>query len=174
MLDRELFELLETQHLLARLMLHSAAQPGRDEDLTRVGIEHALMAEGGYRELNSQRELGRVWETLGRLALRLARLDDAAAWLQRALQLQREIGDTIGSARSSAALSEVFSAACDYPRALATLAESVTFNSEKGAAAGLQHNLASLRRLEGSLPGSLVDQASALGHRLVRALSATD
>jgi tetratricopeptide (TPR) repeat protein len=164
-------ELLETEHLLARLMLHSAAQPGRDEEVARLGIEHALMAETGYRELNSQRELGRVWETLGRLELRLGRLDKATQWLEQALRLQRELGDALGSARSSAALSEVFSAAHDYPRALARLAESVALNSEKGAAAGLQHNLAALRQLEATLPGALVDQAGALGRRIVRASS---
>jgi hypothetical protein len=165
-------ELLETEHLLARLMLHSVAPSGRNDDVARVGIEHALAAEAGYRDLNSRRELGRVWETLGRLELRIGRLDEATDWLERALRLQREIGDAIGSARTSAALSEVFAAAQDFPRALARLAESVALNSEKGVAAGLQYNLASLRRLEAILPSALVDQAGALGQRLVRALSA--
>jgi len=164
-------ELLETEHLLARLMLQSAAQAGRDDDLAQLGIEHALVAEAGYRAQNGPRELGRVWETLGRLELRRGRLDAAVAWLERALRLQREIGDTIGSARSSGALSEAFAAAQDYPRALDRLAESVAFNSEKGAAAGLQQNLSSLRRLEAALPGALVEQAGAIGRRLVRALS---
>jgi tetratricopeptide (TPR) repeat protein len=164
-------ELLETEHLLARSMLQSSAQPGRDGDLGRLGIEHAMIAEAGYRELNRPRQLGRVWETLGRLQLRLGRLDEATDWLERALQLQRETGDTIGSARSAGALCDVAAAAHDYPRALARLAESVAFNTEKGAAAGLQYNLMSLRQLEATMPGLLVEQAGALGQRLVRALS---
>lgn len=52
-------------------------------------------------------------------------------------------------------------------RALA-LAESLP---EKGSAAGLQYDLASLRQLEAQVPAALVDQARALGQRLVRALS---
>ena len=89
----------------------------------------------------------------------------------RAHWLQREIGDAIGSARSAGALSEVFAAAHDYPRALSSLAESIAFNGEKGSAAGLQYNLSSLGQLEAQLPAALVDQARTLGQRLVRELS---
>jgi hypothetical protein len=166
-------ELLETEHLLARLALHSAAASGRDDEALQVAIGHALGAEAGYRALGMLRQLGRVWETLGRLHLRLERVEDAGQWLERAYRLQREIGDTLGSARSAGGLSEVFVSLRDYPRALHSLAESAAFNSEKGAAAGLQHNLASLRQLEGHLPESLAAQARGLGLRIVRDLSAS-
>ena len=65
----------------------------------------------------------------------------------------------------------MFSTAKDYPPAWDKPAESVAFNKQKWAAAGLHHNLASLRQLEAVLPGALVAHAGALGRRLVRALS---
>jgi tetratricopeptide (TPR) repeat protein len=163
-------ELLETEHLLARLVLHSAPLCAGESQALQLGMEHALLAEAGYRSLGEQRQLGRVWETLGRLQLRLGRLDEASEWFERAHRLQRETGDAIGSARSAGGASEVFAARHDYPRALNSLAESAAFNSEKGSAAGLQHNLASLRRIEDDLPDALVDRARGLGQRLVRAL----
>jgi tetratricopeptide (TPR) repeat protein len=164
-------ELLETEHLLARLVLHASARPGREREAVRLAIPHALAAEQGYRELEDQRQLGRVWETLGRLELRLGRLDEAAQRLEDAQRLQRQIGDGIGLARSSGAMSEVFIEARDYPRALSNLAESIAVNSEKGSGAGLQFNLASLRKLEQQLPDGLLPEAHALGQRLVSALS---
>lgn len=164
-------ELLETEHLLARLVLHVSDRPGREREAARLAIQHALAAEHGYRELKDQRQLGRVWETLGRLELRLGRLDEAAQRLEDAQRLQRQIGDAIGLARSSGAMSDVFIAARDYPHALSSLAESVALNSEKGSGAGLQFNLASLREIEQLLPDGLLPEAQALGQRLVRALS---
>jgi len=123
--------------------------------------------------VGDERRLGRVWETQGRLQLRLRRFGDAARSLERAQRLQREIGDSIGFARSAGGVSEVFAALQDYPRALSSLAESAALNCEKCSAAGLQHNLASLRALEAHLPEELAGQARDLGLRLVRALSAT-
>ncbi|HTV18054.1 MAG TPA: hypothetical protein VMG12_05270 [Polyangiaceae bacterium] len=164
-------ELLETEHLLARLMLHAPALPGREREALESGVEHALVAEAGYSNLHEQRQLARVWETLGRLKLRLGELEEGTQQLARAHRLQREIGDAIGAARSAGGMSEAFAAAHDYPRALSSLAESVAFNSEKGSSAGLQHNLATLRQLEARLPAALIEQASALGQRLVHALS---
>jgi hypothetical protein len=164
-------ELLETEHLLARLVLHASARPGREREAVYLAIQHALAAEQGYRELKDERELARVWETLGRLELRLGRLDEAAQRLEDAQRLQRQIGDGIGLARSSSAMSDVFVEARDYPRALSNLGESITLNSEKGSGAGLQTNLASLRKIEGQLPDGLLPEARALGQRLVRALT---
>jgi tetratricopeptide (TPR) repeat protein len=164
-------ELLETEHLLARLMLHAELLPDREREALQLGVRHAREAENGYRALDDQRQLGRVWETLGRLELRLGQRDAATERLQGAQWLQRQIGDAIGAARSAGALSEVFAAAHDYPRALSSLAESIAFNTEKGSGAGLQFNLANLRQLETQLPAALVDEARALGQRLVRALS---
>jgi hypothetical protein len=68
-------------------------------------------------------------------------------------------------------MSDVFIEAQDYPRALENLAESVALNTEKGSSAGLQFNLASLRKIEHRLPDGLLPEARALGQRLVRALS---
>jgi hypothetical protein len=164
-------ELLETEHLLARLMLHAELLPDREHEALQLGVRHALVAENGYRALDDQRQIGRVWETLGRLELRLGQRNAATDHLQRAQWLQRQIGDAIGAARSAGALSEVFAAAHDYPRALSSLAESIAFNTEKGSGAGLQYNLGSLRQLEAQVPAALVDQARALGQSLVRALS---
>jgi hypothetical protein len=111
-------------------MLHAALVPGREHEALQLGVRHALVAENGYRGLDDQRQLGRVWETLGRLELRLGQLDAASDHLERAHWLQRELGDAIGSARSAGALSELFAAAHDYPRALSSLAGSIAFNGE--------------------------------------------
>ena len=159
-------ELLETEHLLARLVLHAPARPGRERDALQLGLEHALAAEEGYRDLDDARNLARVWETIGRLELRRGRPDEAIARLEAAQQQQRRIGDAIGLARSSGALSEVYAQARDYPRALERLAESIAFNSEKGSGAGLRFNLASLRQIEPQLPVELHAAARALEQRL--------
>jgi tetratricopeptide (TPR) repeat protein len=164
-------ELLETEHLLARLMLHARPRPGRERDALAFGIEHGRAAEEGYRELNSLRQLGRVWETLGRLELRLEHVDAAARLLEDARQLQQELGDLVGLARSSGALCELMARTGDYPRALERLAESIAFNAQKGLRAGLEFNLASLNAIQPELPSGMHDAARALEGRLQRELS---
>jgi tetratricopeptide (TPR) repeat protein len=164
-------ELLETEHLLARLMLHATARPGRERDALQFGIEHGRAAEEGYRDLKAQRQLGRVWETLGRLELRLDHLDAAARLLEDARRLQQQLGDDLGLARSSGALCELLARAGDYPRALERLAESLELNAGKGSRVGLEFNLASLKSLAPQLPLGLQDRARALEQRLDRELS---
>jgi len=159
-------ELLETEHLLARLLLHAPPRPGRERDALQLGIEHGRAAEEGYRELNERRQLGRVWETLGRLELRLDHLDVAAQLLDDARQLQRQLGDGVGLARSSGASCELLMRAQDYPRALERLAESIEFNAETGSRAGLEVNLESLKGIEPQLPLALQGAVRALEQRL--------
>jgi hypothetical protein len=163
-------ELAETEHLLARLLFHAVARPGRERDALQLGIQHGLVAEEVYRESQHPRELGRVWETLGRLELRLGHLDAATQKLEDARQLQQQLGDSIGLARSTAALAEVLAERRDYPGALGWLAESITLNSAKGSLAGLEFNLASLRQLELQLPFGLHEEARGLEQRLQLAL----
>lgn len=164
-------ELLETEHLLARLLLHAPPRPGRERDALQLGVEHGRAAEEGYRDLNDGRQLGRVLETLGRLELRLDHVDVAARLLDDARQLQRQLGDGVGLARSSAALCDVLAQVRDYPRALELLAESITLNAEKGLRAGLELNLASLKGIAAQLPPGLHDAARALEQRLLRQLN---
>jgi hypothetical protein len=159
-------ELLETEHLLARLMLHAAPRPGRERDALQFGIEHGRAAEEGYRDLKAQWQLGRVWETLGRLELRLNHLDAAARLLDDARRIQQQLGDGLGLARSSGALCELMARAGDYPRALERLAESMDLNADKGSRAGLQFNLASLKNIEPHLPLGLRERARSLEQRL--------
>jgi tetratricopeptide (TPR) repeat protein len=167
-------ELLETEHLLARLMLHAAPRPGRERAALQFGIEHGRAAEEGYRDLKAQRQLGRVWETLGRLEFRLDHLDVAARLLEDARRLQQQLGDGLGLARSSGALRELLARAGDYPQALERLAESVELNADKGSRAGLEFNLASLKSIARDLPLGLQDRAGALEQRLYRELSASE
>jgi tetratricopeptide (TPR) repeat protein len=164
-------ELLETEHILARLALHAPPLVGHEQESMQIAFEHARVAEKGYRELGDQRQRGRVLETLGRLMLRLGRLDEAAQWLEDAQRLQRQIGDEIGLARSSGARSEVFCATRDYSRALDSLAASIAINMEKRSAAGLQFNLAMLRQIEEQLPPKLLEWARMLGQGVVVALT---
>ena len=136
-----------------------------------MGIEHGRAAEEGYRELNARRQLGRVWETLGRLELRLDHLDAAARLLEDARQLQTQLGDGLGLARSSGALCDLLVRTENYPLALERLAESIALNAQKGSRAGLEVNLASFSDLQSKLPPALHDAARTLERRLRSQLS---
>ena len=100
-------EMAETDHLFARIPLHVAARPGREADALTMGLNHALAAERAYQRLGAERELARVWETMGRLELRKGRFERARARLVAAVELEESIGDLVGLARSTAALSEL-------------------------------------------------------------------
>lgn len=164
-------ELAETEHLLARLLLTAQARPGRERAALQLGVEHGRAAEEAYLGLNEQQKLGRVWETLGRLELRLGHLEQAAKLFDDARELQGKLGDAVGLARSSAASSEVLAQARDYARAIERLAESITLNAEKGLRAGLEFNLGSLQQLKPLLPGELQHAADGLEHLLRQALT---
>lgn len=163
-------ELAETEHLLARLLLHATAKPGHAVDVLNLGVARGRAAEAIYKDLSDAQQLGRVWETLARLELRLGHVDAAARLLGDSQRLQLEIGDAIGLARSSAAASDVLVAAREYPRALELLSESIELNALKRLHAGLEFNLATLRQLEEQLPSELLGAARALERRARQAL----
>ncbi len=140
-------ELAETDHMLARLILHVDARPGREEDAVRIGIEHALAAEEAYRDLGLPREQARVWETLGRLELLRGRADAAIERLEASVRAQQRFGDVLGLARSAAALSDLLAAAGRSRDALALLGQSIAFNLDKGSPLGLAFNRAALEAL---------------------------
>ena len=170
-------ELAETEHLLARLPLHVAARPGREGDAIELGFRHARAAEATYRRLGATRELTRVWETLGRLSLRKggAHVAEAQRSLLLALEAQRELGDVLGLARTTAALSETLSARGDYPGAAMLLGESISLNLEKGSPIGLAFNRRGLDHLmrvlsaERNVPPSFSEVMAELRQRLLAA-----
>jgi tetratricopeptide (TPR) repeat protein len=140
-------ELAETNHLLARLLLHVQMRPGREAEAYAMGLEHARAAEHAYQRLGQRQKLARVWETLGRLALQQGQLQTAQERLSAALELQRQIGDVTGLARSTAALADLCVVAGQLDDAVALLANSIALNFEKGSPIGLAFN----RRALGAL-----------------------
>jgi hypothetical protein len=163
-------ELAETEHLLARLLLQAPARPGRERDAWQLGVEHGRAAEEAYRQIADQQSLGRVWETLARLQLRLGRFDDCARQLEDARALQQQLDDGIGLARSSAAAADLLFSRHDYARALERLADSVRLNTEKGLRAGLEANRTRLQQLADELPDFFQDVRRALEQRVESAL----
>ena len=129
-------ELGQTDHLLARLPLHAQIRPGREQDAYAIALDHTLAAERSYRLLGQHWELARLWETRGRLELARGRTEAASQHLSAALRLQRELGDIIGLARSTAALADVLAMAGRLEEAAALLADSVALNFEKGSPIG--------------------------------------
>ncbi|APR75301.1 Putative LuxR-family transcriptional regulator [Minicystis rosea] len=154
-------EVAETDHLFARIPLHVPARPGREADALTMGLDHALAAERVYQRLDARRELARVWETMGRLELRKGRLDRARDRLTAAVEAEEAIGDLVGLARSTAALSELLAAGGHLDDALAVLSDSVTLNFEKGSPIGLAFNRRALDAL---------DRAPGAGRSSTRAL----
>lgn len=155
-----MIELAETDHLFASIPLHVAARPGREADALSMGLDHALAAERTYKKLGAKRELGRVWETMGRLELKRGRMERAASRLSSAMQMQEQIGDIMGLARTTAALSEVLAAGGRYRDALAVLGDSVSLNMEKGSPIGLAFNRRSLDALVRKAPqGAGIEEA---------------
>jgi len=147
-------EMAETDHLFARIPLHVAARPGREADALTMGLDHALAAERTYRRLDAKRDLARVWETMGRLELRKGRLDRARDRLTAAVEAEEAIGDLVGLARSTAALSELLAAGGRVGDALAVLSDSVALNFEKGSPIGLAFNRRALAALVQAAAGS--------------------
>ena len=154
------FEMAETDHLFARIPLHVAARPGRESDALTMGLDHALAAERTYRRLDAKRELGRVWETMGRLELRKGRLDRAEARLKAAVEVEESLGDLVGLARSTAALSELLVATGRHGDALAVLGDSIALNHEKGSPIGLAFNRRALAALAARAEASPGEKAA--------------
>jgi tetratricopeptide (TPR) repeat protein len=140
-------ELAETYHLLARLPMHASIRPGREADALAMSLQHAQAAERVYQRLGERQELARVWETIGRIALRGGQHAAAEQRLSVALASQQQLGDVIGAARSTAALAEVYRMTGRLADALALLADSITLNFEKGSPLGLAVNRRALSAL---------------------------
>ena len=140
-------ELAETEHMLARLILHVSPRPGREQDAVEVGLTHAHSAEAHYKALRARREVARVWETIGRLLLRGGDIEQALHQLAAALEVQRDLGDLLGLARTTAALSEALVERRQIQHALALLEQSIALNFEKGSPLGLAHNREALDRI---------------------------
>ena len=167
-------ELAETEHLLARLLLQAPARPGRERDAWQLGVEHGRAAEEAYRGVADGQSLGRVWETLARLELRLGNFDASARHLEDARELQLKLGDGIGLARSSAAAADLLLSRRDYAPALERLADSVRLNTEKGLRTGLEANRTRLQQLAEVLPDLFQDARRALEQRVESALDRSE
>lgn len=140
-------DLAETLHLLARIPLHVPARPGRESDALCMGLSHAHAAERLYHKLSAKRELARVWETMGRLELRMERLERAQERLVAAIETAEAVGDVVGMARGAAAMSELLTAGGRPMDALAVLSGSMARNLEKGSSIGLSLNRRALATL---------------------------
>ncbi len=164
------FELAETEHLLGRLVLHAPPRPGHERDALEVGIEHASRAVPVFQALDKPTELGRVWETLGRLEMAVGRPREAIDHLAAAAELQQRILDVIGLARTSAALADIARDGGDYERAIVLLGGSIELNLDKGSPLGLAFNRRTLgtllRQLSSSERRDLHDELSRVAQRL--------
>ncbi|MDH3598467.1 MAG: tetratricopeptide repeat protein [Candidatus Tectomicrobia bacterium] len=133
-------ELAATEHLLARLALHTPIRPGREDEAYGISLDHALAAESAYECLSLRWEVARVWETIGRLELGRGRPDAARGRLMGALQIQKQTGDVTGLARTAAALADLCIEAGQLGEAATLLADSVALNVDKGSPIGLAFN----------------------------------
>jgi tetratricopeptide (TPR) repeat protein len=139
--------LAETEHLLARVPLHVQVPRGQEEETYARSLEHARAAADAYQRLGQHRQLARVWDTMGRLALQYGHREVAQERLMAACHLQQQLGDVPGLARSTAALAELCMMAGQLGEAVALLADSITLNVEKGSPIGLAFNRQTLGAL---------------------------
>jgi tetratricopeptide (TPR) repeat protein len=144
-------ELGQSDHLMARLLLHAQIRPGREQDAYAIAREHALAAERTYQRLERPRQLARVWETMGRLELAQGKLDAAGKRLTAALDLQKKVDDLTGLARSTAALAQLMTVSGRLEAAAALLTDSISLNFEKGSPIGLAFNRRALETLSRSI-----------------------
>lgn len=133
-------EIAETDHLIARVLLHGRPRPGREADAYSLGVDYAHAAERAHRASGRRRELARVLETLARLETKRGRLDRAQQRVSQAADLQNAIGDVTGLARTAAASADLLVARGQAERALSVLSESIALNVEKGSPIGLAFN----------------------------------
>jgi tetratricopeptide (TPR) repeat protein len=170
--------LAEVRHLIARLPFHVDARQGREQDAISMGREHARLAERDFEALGLPRERARVRETLGRLELKGGRLDAAEEWLTSAFEDQRLLGDLVGLAITTEALSELAAARGRPEIALRYLDESLELNLAKGSPRGVAYLRRAFNQLARSLPKSarpaLASGFEALGHRLAAAEQALE
>ena len=144
-------ELAETELLFARLPLHAQLRPGREQEGYAMGLEHALASERAYHELGEARELGRVWETMGRLELRRGNIEPARRRLEAAVEVQTTLGDLTGLATTTEALSEVLARIGRHAEAVTLLRDSIVFNRDKGSPLGLMGNRRAFTALSAQL-----------------------
>ncbi|MCY0991795.1 tetratricopeptide repeat protein [Nannocystis sp. ILAH1] len=140
-------ELAETEHLFARLPLHAQLRAGREAEGFEMGLDHARAAERAYRDLGEVRELGRVWETMGRLELRAGRTETAKQRFDAAAEVQTQLGDLTGLAQTTEGLSQVLALLGRDAEAVTLLRDSVVFNRDKGSPLGLQRNRSAFTEL---------------------------
>ncbi len=150
--DEVKLELAETEHLLARLPLHALDPREQDPASLEEALAHARSALRLYGSTGERRNQAHVQETAGRLLTRLGRLDEATDLLTRAFTTQDGLGDALGMARSTAALSELKLAQSDLDGALSYLAESVRLNVAKGTRRGLGLNRSALAMIQERVP----------------------
>jgi len=133
-------ELAETDHLLARLVLHVHPRPGREGDAAEVALRHARAALDAYQRLGDDRLMGRVLETIARLHLERGDGEAAVSHLERAAAIQERLADGLGLARTAEAFAQAMSLLGRPADALAVLGQSVAMNLDKGSALGLAYN----------------------------------
>ncbi len=102
--------------------------------------------------------------------MRAERMEPALRSLTAALEAQRELGDVLGLARTTAALAELLAHGDQAESALQLLAESIHLNVEKGSPIGLAYNRRSLEALARTVPAP----ASGLHREIFRKLSAAE
>ncbi len=140
-------ELAHTEHLLARLPLHARIYPDREKEAFSLALGHTERADRLFGGLGMAREQARVWATQGKLEMGRGEMDAAEDAFLQAMQMQQELGDWTGLARTSAALSDLFVARGQVIEALALLGESTVLNLEKGAPIGVAFNRRAMEEL---------------------------
>jgi tetratricopeptide (TPR) repeat protein len=132
--------------------MHAAIRPGREADALAMSLDHAQAAERVYQRLGEPRELARVWETMGRIALQHGQQTAAQQRLVAALTSQQQLGDVIGAARSTDALAQLYQMTGRLPEALGLLDNSIRLNFEKGSPLGLAVNRRALSAISKAMP----------------------
>lgn len=133
-------ELAETEHLLARLILHIPDTARLPDTAMKASLSHAANAETLYETLGLDREAARVWETQARLLALTNEWDRAAQKLLDAAAVQHQIADAVGLARTTAALADVLLRVGRVTPALQALADSISLNTDTGSRIGLRFN----------------------------------
>lgn len=149
-----LAEMAETAHLYARIPLHVRLRPGREREALAAAMEQAKTAEGAFRRLSASRELARVWETMGRLALLQQDPAQAIEHLKQAARAQEVSADVVGLARTAAALADALAALGRAEEAVLLLTDSVRLNLAKGSPIGLAFNRRALEALATAAPAN--------------------
>ena len=117
-----------------------------------------------------RRELAYVLETLGRLETRAARHEAAIAQLSAAAQIERELHDVLGLARTTAAMADVLASTGQLGGAIALLSESLALNAEKGSPIGLAFVRQSVERIAARVTSAAESASNSQERRAVQHL----